>query len=1101
MIRASFIRLINWYGFSNNTFPIGLFTLIAGRNGNGKSVVLDAIKYALYGDTVFNKSSENKGSRTLSSYTRGLLDATAGTYIRPADKIANVYTHIVLEMHEVETDRYFILGTVIETNSANGVTTQRYVIEDKRLVEIENTYMMGEDLYIYSGTELQKKYGLKMMGANEGLAKFMHRTGLRLDERQLASFRRKLRSIMSYDPDAKIDQFIRENVLEEKKVDFSKLVEIKKNIDTLTETFRSIDAEIKELDSILVLFEELKRAKNNIFADDVKIAYKQFLRNKKTIDENNNDISVASKQKDEDEIKLKELEGRESKTRISLNEAKSNLEQMDCAKAIREAEDSLADALARKQKFLDEKKHLLELQNRISEICSFLVDEEKDISDKEVLSSLTEGSYSSAIKENSVDRFAEYIKEFRDELLGQIAKLESLANENGKHQAKYQQIIDECLAKKTTFSDIPDYVSLKNEINKAFKSRGIESEAHFACEYVIGLTDESWRNVIEGYLGRRRYTILVEPEYYDIADEVFNLSKNKYAHLFNTKLLMKKNICPEEDSVVRFVEIKNSVAKKYFDFQLGRFHATSIDCVKNFENAMSKEGRVSVAMDSFFVRVDAINHYYLGQEAIEVNRKMATKRLDELKRDYQVLQGDISEKKDKKEYLETELKLFESCNYDAWQNYDDAVTDCSKKEIELKNLKEAQKNNREYILLAQKVESLQKEYSDISKTVKDVKDDFFKQDSIIFNCKDQNRRIEDDLKKAQERLTEYEIQNSVIFGKAVADYDKYIKSGKAGAGGILKDRDRAERLLRETGKNLQKAQCSYNLTTSKDNPLPETEDSQADYQIRKERIWVDDRQEIQEKLKEQTQRYESIFKNEFVLTVLKSCEAARDDLKHINAELSRLDFKAVYEFDVRYVKDGSNYEKILEYAKYLKEREELGSLDGQMMLDGITSYSNDKGEELEEEIKNVIDKIVSSKDQEQIEHYADYRNYMNYEILVSNDNFLNKAKLSRQTGYNSGAEVQIPYMLILLSALLMIYNDKSNSTRMVFIDEPFAKMDAANIRIMLNFMKEQHLQMIFCAPDKTEVIGNQCDVILPVLRTRPDLMELGFIEMHDEVKA
>jgi uncharacterized protein YPO0396 len=201
------------------------------------------------------------------------------------------------------------------------------------------------------------------------------------------------------------------------------------------------------------------------------------------------------------------------------------------------------------------------------------------------------------------------------------------------------------------------------------------------------------------------------------------------------------------------------------------------------------------------------------------------------------------------------------------------------------------------------------------------------------------------------------------------------------------------------------------------------------------------------------------------------------------------------------VKDGSNYEKILEYAKYLKEREELGSLDGQMMLDGITSYSNDKGEELEEEIKNVIDKIVSSKDQEQIEHYADYRNYMNYEILVSNDNFLNKAKLSRQTGYNSGAEVQIPYMLILLSALLMIYNDKSNSTRMVFIDEPFAKMDAANIRIMLNFMKEQHLQMIFCAPDKTEVIGNQCDVILPVLRTRPDLMELGFIEMHDEVKA
>ena len=88
---------------------------------------------------------------------------------------------------------------------------------------------------------------------------------------------------------------------------------------------------------------------------------------------------------------------------------------------------------------------------------------------------------------------------------------------------------------------------------------------------------------------------------------------------------------------------------------------------------------------------------------------------------------------------------------------------------------------------------------------------------------------------------------------------------------------------------------------------------------------MDDREEIQVKLKEQTRRYEDIFKNEFVLTVLKSCETARDDLKLINAELARLEFKSQYAFEVRYVKDGSRYEKILEYARYLKEREELGT--------------------------------------------------------------------------------------------------------------------------------------------------------------------------------
>ena len=107
MVKLKQVRLVNWYGFSETTVPLGFFTLVAGKNGNGKSVFLDAIKYALYGDTVFNKSTENKGSRTVTSYTRGLLDATAGTYMRPADKVPNVYTHIVLEMEEEEFRQWF----------------------------------------------------------------------------------------------------------------------------------------------------------------------------------------------------------------------------------------------------------------------------------------------------------------------------------------------------------------------------------------------------------------------------------------------------------------------------------------------------------------------------------------------------------------------------------------------------------------------------------------------------------------------------------------------------------------------------------------------------------------------------------------------------------------------------------------------------------------------------------------------------------------------------------------------------------------------------------------------------------------------------------
>lgn len=1096
MIKLTKVRLINWYGFSNITAPIGSFTLIAGKNGNGKSVMLDAIKYALYGDTVFNKSTENKGSRTVSSYTRGLLDATAGSYMRPVEKMPTVYTHIVLEMVEQELNRTFLLGTVIETNSSNNVVTHRYVMEDKCLQDMEHTYFENDSLYIYSASQLQRKYGIRMMAVSEGLSKFMQRTGLRFNENQLSAFRRKLRSIMSYDPNAKIDQFIRESVLEEKTVDFSKLVETKSHIDALTQTFEAIDLEIKQLEEIITLFEQLKVAQDEILADDIKIAYKDYLKYQKKMEDTIQAMNLAKKQIEEDQRKLAEIEEKEADTRAVLGEARINLEQMDCAKAISDAQDALAAAEQKKLAVYHERACLLNMQTRVSELLNWMIEENQTVIDKGILVSLTEASYSGVQKENTVELFVNALKAYRDELISKVTRLEDEQLKNDKDQARCHKIIEECNAKKTSYSEIADYVALKKEINEMFQKKGIQSEAHFACEYVISLRDEAWRDVIEGYLGRRRYTILVEPEYYDLADEVFHHSKHKSAHMFQTKFLMKKEITPVSDSVVNFIEIKNTMAQKYFDYQLGRFHAVSMNQVREYENAMSKEGRVCVGMDSYFIRFQTIKSYYLGQKTIEINRDKANACLEELKQQRNEIEEQLDSILFKKAYLEKELANFGRCNYDACQDYEDALRNYSRKQMELNSLVDAQQNNMEFLQLSERVTELRNELDAIAKEMNLVRDDKSNQQSIYKTNENEHHLAKENLEHANQILKEYKISNNVLYAKAVTEYKQYLEAGKNGKGGCIRDRAKAEKTLRETSESLRGAQYAYNVSRTAENQLPTTNDSQAVYQSRKDQIWMDDRQEITDKLKEQTRRYEQIFKNEFVLTVLKSCEAARADLKMINAELSRLHFKSVYEFEVNYVKDGSDYEKILEYAEYLKEREELGSREGQYTFDSLMNYSNDQGEQLEQEIKKLINRIVSGNDPAQIERFADYRNYMNYEILVSNQEVLNKAKLSKQSGYNSGAEVQIPYMLILLSALLMIYNDKSSSTRLVFIDEPFAKMDPTNVKIMLGFMKEQNLQMIFCAPDKTDLIGNECEVILPVLRTRPDFMEIGIIEMH-----
>jgi len=1096
MIVLKSVRLVNWYGFNYITVPIGDFSLIAGKNGNGKSVLLDAVKYALYGDTVFNKSTENKGSRTLPSYTRGLLDATAGTYMRPADLHPNVYTHIVLEMSEPEMGRSFVLGTAIETNSTNGLSTNRYIIENKKTNNIDHVYEENGSTMSYSSVELQKKYSIKMLEAKDGIAKFMQRTGLRLNEQQTVAFRRKLRSIMSYDPDAKIDKFIRESVLEEKKVDFSKLVEAKNNISTLNTTFEKIDAEITELGEILLWFDQLQNAKNVILADDIKIAYKKTLGIQKDIEEAIKLMDIAQKQLEKDSGKLEVLQKNDKDIRSRIKKVEDSLDEMDCTKAIRAAKEQLEILTSQKEKLNKERKNVDDFQIKISELINWFYDENEVVNDKSILSSLTTTKYTAAEKANSVKLFLEQIRKERDDIFAAITKLQDEVNKNQSMQAQQQQIIDDCDAKKITFSAISDYVALRDEINKEFAKRHIDSEAKFACEYVLELKDESWRDSIESFLGNRRYTILVDPNNYDIADDVLNSSQNKYAHLFNTKLLMGKKLASEEDSVVHFIEVKNPVAKQYFQYQLGRMHAVTKERVKNYENAMSKEGRVSVAMDSYYLRFDRIRFYCLGQETIELNRIRAEKKLKTLISEGEGLRAQKQIQERKKVYLETVQEHFCSYNFDSHQMYKEVLLKQKEAATELDNLRRAQENNTEYMELNQLYAKYTEELeANDNERVAVQGSQVNMQTQFNMN---QSRKAEKtkELEQYTDVLKGYQIQNYDIYKKSIEAYDKFIANGRIGSGNILKDRDRAERASKESEKSLTGAQAAYNARRSAENRLPTGEDRRAAYETRKAKIWMDDLQEIKAKLNEQTRRYEEIFKNEFVLTVLKSCESARADLRLINAELSRLKFKAKYEFEIEYVKDGSDYEKILEYAKYLKEREELGTLSGQRTLMAIATFSDEEGEELEKEIRKIINGIIDSNDRERVERYADYRNYMKYEILLTND-VLNKAKLSRQSGYNSGAEVQIPYMLILLSALLLIYNDKLNSTRLVFIDEPFAKMDPSNVKIMLDFMRTQKLQMVFCAPDKTELIGNECSVILPVLRTRADLMEIGIIEMHE----
>ena len=347
MIILKQVYLLNWYGFVDKTIPIGeCLTLITGENECGKSTVLDAIKYAFTGDTDFNKASSatriGTGRRTLASYTRCLIDPDTRKYARPSSIYPNVYTHIALEYHNELYDTYFVLGVILETNSSDNVDNYWYSLENKTLKNISFFNEVEGNKYVLSSKQFRDKNKAEILNKNNGVVKFMTMTGLKLQSEGITKYQRKLKSIMTYNPEAKIQQFIKESVLEDKNINLNKLKEAKEGIDDITKSFEVLEKEIKELDAILQAFNEYSRVDSRLAKDDAKRVYKNLLNVSKKIEKNTKKINdnVFEIDRLSDLLKQEELE-KEQKD-IELRNANRQLDQMDGTKAIQDEKDKLS---------------------------------------------------------------------------------------------------------------------------------------------------------------------------------------------------------------------------------------------------------------------------------------------------------------------------------------------------------------------------------------------------------------------------------------------------------------------------------------------------------------------------------------------------------------------------------------------------------------------------------------------------------------------------------------------------------------------------------------------------------------------------------------
>lgn len=1096
------IHLVNWYGFSNRTIPVSEnLTLISGENECGKSTILDAIKYAYTGDTQFNKATSGYntgvGKRNLVSYTRCLVDASAGIYARPADKIPVVYTHIALEYFDQINENPFVLGVVIETAVTDIRGTHWYALDGKRIADISFVYEEDSLIKPYDASGFQKKYGVQMKTKKEGITLFMQMIGLKLPYQEVPKYQRKLRNIMAYNPAAKIQEFIKESVLEEHDINFDKLKEAKKNIEQINGSLEQINQELQDLDSILADYDEHDKKAVQLKIDDIKIKYKDLVQCQRDIWEAEELIKRSSitcetlgKKIEEQNQEIDDIDKTYLKTRRALLD-------LDVSKAI-EASKQLIDTYEKQLTKLNDEKERLEIfQQKMKEMIVQLSEMGVTIQNDNVLGRLTSKSLEVAEKQRFIDSLKEEVQECRDTLIEKNVLLKKELEIVQNECIEQNNIIESCNKNRMDYSNVQEQVELIKEINRELLKHGINEEAHMAYEYVIELKDENWRNAIEAFLGVHRYAVIVSKDAFDVANAVLDKSRYRYVELVNTKRLMSKVMDCEKDSVFHYLSVQNETAANYFKFWLGRIHAVNIENVPDYDNAMSMEGKLSRNMAVTYINTRKIRSYCLGSQAIELNRRAAEKRLHELEKKEKEIFLEQRSVQDKSKYLQDGISCFKEFNLNSHKEWADVSVNLNNEKGHYKELLEAQKNNAEFMALNERVSVLGNQL-EIKK--KDLEENI-KQKIILETTVSEKKKLVKDLKEKeiekQAELNKERIVGNSSVEKAIEEYDQYL-SGDNQNGGLMAraTKERVDRRVRELEGNIIGKEQAYNNRKQEVDKLPIGLEYEADYQRRRGKIWIDDLQGIQQKLKEQTITYERIFKREFVLNIYNTAKDAKDDISDINKELRKLQFSTKYQFDVKMLNDNSDYAKILRYAEYLQETNNMS--DGQMTFTSLMSYENDEVETREREIRDIINKIIDHNDIAEIKKFADYRNYMSYEIIINNDE-VKDGKLSKQVGYNSGAGTQIPYTLILSAALSMLYNVRVNSVRLIFIDEPFEKMSDHNIKLMLDFFKNQNFQVIFCAPpNKLESIGSECGVIIPVLKISNDNMQIGEIKFHEQ---
>lgn len=1086
MKKLTKILLVNWLYFSKQIIEVDDVNFLTGKNGAGKSTVIDALQIVLLGETNarnFNQAANEKSQRSLDGYLRADMDEN-----NPYSRRGKDFTsYIACEFIDDVEGNHFVTGVAFDCRN-DGSNVDHFFIYKGIIPEngfVENGYALD---YADFRKQLREKYGV---GAEFYSTQKEYRTNMlakwNVHNEQVT---RMMKKAVSFRPIVDIQKFITENICDiPEKPDIVAMQQNIRDYKRHEQLAQRQEEKLVALQEISRLYREMQLAIDRWQQQSFLVlwAQKEDLEaenSKRLLEQKDCEASIESFGNEIDRVTVTIQQKERRKEELIAACAQSDVSREE--ERLRSIKDSL---LSEQQRlFIQLQNEAVEIKREAVIMCSLcqtvlgwnVNDELRSVIDaadavQKAYSRFADCSYeifakSIPVFERAQDATATFVIAIRDAAY------------------KVKVIIDDLKAKidqKTVTlnnlrKNVKDYpkglLRLKDRLEQEL-SRRTRKQIHIdilADVLEIPESEEHWRRAVEGYLNTQKFYLLIPPEYYRDALRFYDQIKrdfgmNSFGLVDIGKLREKERLEPWPDSLAKKVETNNDLARSYIDYLLGRVVCCShVDQLRRSKTAITADGMLYQGYVVRPIRKELMDDAFIGRRAVALRIARIEAELAEIQTNLQMwnpVYQTLSKYQNRDVLFSMRyVQIIVTQRQADYLRGIEISKELERVDEQISHLdlfwlgeqrKIIAKLADEIVSLGDKKIQLSNDRAVLEKRVHELVWDVLP---------DINKRLVD----MEDRIAE-EFTSDFIQRTGIPRYQQELTRLKTASIVFKNFNDRLAQTVRERESSIQKLFRARSEYADRFRPCSFRIDAMDNDEYAAEQRLLEESElpKYRAKIKAAYESAMEQFQNDFLAKLKSSIDQVQDQVKSLNKALDQAQFGTDrYKFRVDRNPDYADYYDMIMAPELMEGEAGLFALPFQQKYGKLI-------EDLFSRIAMSDDTQVNARKQSElqqnIERFTDFRTYLKFDLETTDQNG-SKQLLSQTLNTKSGGETQTPFYIAVLASFAQIYqvNNLSglinNTVRLVVFDEAFNKMDSERIVESVRLLRKMGLQAIISTP-------------------------------------